>query len=58
MELARIMRLKQHGSSKTVTIPAAILKELGWKLGDAILVDILSGSVVLKKLAFRNQGRK
>jgi len=45
------VRLKKTGNSLSVTIPSAILKALGWGLGDELELDVdtRAGVVVLKK---------
>lgn len=40
-------KIRRSGGSATVTIPLEIVKALGWKLGDSVLISITPERAVL-----------
>jgi len=40
-------KIRRSGASSTVTIPLEIMRALGWKLGDPVLVSIVPEKGIL-----------
>lgn len=42
-------KLSTTGTSKSITIPSAIIKELELKVGDELLLDIINNKIIIEK---------
>ncbi len=45
-----IRRVSRVGDSLGITVPRAILRALGWELGDQVLFGVAGGKVTLRKI--------
>lgn len=48
--MLRIQRLTRNGSASVVTIPAPMMRELGWHRGDLLAVRLARGGVTLARV--------